>query len=88
MLPLFCLAVVALLLLSVTLTSEVESALRRTLLITAVSAIGFTAGLLYGTFGVMGFYEINDPIYMTLVIAFTLGTVVAAVRSLVALRSV
>ena len=84
--PLFCLAVATLALLALTM-SEAERRLRRFSLIAGLAAAGFIAGVLYGTLGMMGFYEIYDPVFLTVVIASALGTVVGTAGTLAFLRS-
>lgn len=50
-------------------------------------AVGFTLDLVYGTYGIMGFYEINNPVYVTLVIVSALGAVTGAALSLLLICS-
>lgn len=83
--PLFCLALATLALLRLTIRVA-EQRLRRFSLVAGLAGVGFVAGVLYGTLGMMGFYEINDPVFLTVVIASALGTVFGAAGSLVSLR--
>ena len=81
LLPLFCLALAAAAVLSSATTVRVRRE-RPFLLLAGLGAATFVAGVLYGTFGMMGFYEINDLVYLTVVVGSGLGTVVGAAGSL------
>lgn len=84
--PLLLYGVASLILLSFTLASSAGGSARRFLLLAGFSALGFTAGGLYGTVSMWGFYEIYDPLYLTWVIVSSLGFVGGAAMSLASLR--
>ena len=86
LLPLMLYFGVAMVLLSLTLRSVVGGRLKRFLLLTGCSAVGFSAGVLYGAAGMWGFYSINDPVFLTLVIGSTVGFAVGTAGSLASSR--
>jgi len=81
LLPLSCVALATLALLWLAVTST-EGRARHFSLVTGLAAIGFIAGVLYGTLGMMAFYEINDAVFVTVVIAGAVGIVGGAAGSL------
>lgn len=55
--------------------------------VTAVSTLVFVTGVLYGTAGMWGFYDLVDWLYISWVLLGLVGFSIAAVRSLRALRT-
>ncbi len=67
--PLFFFFVLGIMLIYRTVKSTVEGKLKGLLLITGYAAIAYTVGVVYGVLGMTGYYDLYDPLYLTLTLA-------------------
>lgn len=61
-----------------------QGKLRTFLLVTGVSTLGFSTTLVYGVLGIWGYYDIYDPLYLTVGIIFGIGFVIGSIGSVMA----
>ena len=67
--------------------SKPEGKLKVFLLLTGISSVVFSLGIIYGILGIWGFYSINDLIYLSSVIASWIGFMTGALGSIILLKN-